>query len=155
MAEKKEIILYTDGGCRGNQDTNNIGAIGGILMFPKTGAVKEYNVGFRNTTNNKMEILAVLTGLKMLKEPCIVKVHSDSAYVVNAVEKGWLKGWKAKGWTRGKAGELKNKELWQEMDRLLAEHDVTFVKVKGHANDKWNNRADALVNQAMDELKQK
>lgn len=149
---KKEIVLYTDGGCRGNQGRTNVGGIGGILIFPKTGARKEYKEGFRNTTNNKMEILAVLTGLRMLKEPCSVAVHSDSAYVVNAIEKGWLEGWKKKGWTRGKAGELKNKELWQEMDRLLQIHDVHFVKVKGHANDELNNRADALVNEAMDEL---
>ncbi len=150
--EKKEIILYTDGGCRGNQDKNNIGAYGGILIYPATGAKKEYSKAFRNTTNNKMEIQAVLEGLKLLKEPCKVKVHSDSAYVVNAIKQGWLKGWKKRGWKRSN-GPLLNKELWQEMDRLLSIHDVEFVKVKGHSDNELNNRADELVNLAMDDYK--
>lgn len=148
----KEVILYTDGGCRGNQNEHNVGGIGGILIHPASGSRREYKEGFKDTTNNRMEILAVLTGLKLLKEPCKVAVHSDSAYVVNAVTKNWIGGWKAKGWTRGKAGELKNPDLWKELDAQLAKHDITFVKVKGHADDELNNRADTLVNEAMDAL---
>jgi len=148
----KKIILYTDGGCRGNQNEHNIGAIGGILIYPEKNIKKEYNEGFKNTTNNKMELLAIIKGLSMLKEPCDIMVHTDSAYVVNAYHSHWIDNWKAKNWTRGKAGPLKNAELWQELDQLVNKHQVTFVKVKGHANDALNNRADALVNEAMDAL---
>ena len=122
----KNVEIYTDGGCRGNgQDRENIGGIGGVLIYGDY--QKEFKKGYRNTTNNKMELLAVITALKMLKKPCRVTIHSDSAYVVNAFNQNWISGWKAKGWTRG-------------------------TKVKGHADDAGNNRADALVNQAMDEL---
>lgn len=147
----KKVVLYTDGGCRGNQERNNIGAIGGILIHPSSKKEKEYKKGFRNTTNNKMELLSIITGLKYLKEPCIVDIYSDSAYVVNAMTKGWFESWKKQGWKRGK-NELKNKDLWQELDALAQTHVLNFHKVKGHANDRYNNRADALVNEAMDEL---
>ena len=146
----KKVTIYTDGACSGNPGPGGWAAV--LQYGDKT---RELSGGEAQTTNNRMELLAAISALELLKEPCEVALYTDSQYLCNAINKGWLKGWKAKGWTRGKAGELKNKELWQEMDRLLAEHDVTFVKVKGHANDKWNNRADALVNQAMDELKQK
>ena len=147
----KNVEIYTDGGCRGNgQDRENIGGIGGVLIYGDY--QKEFKKGYRNTTNNKMELLAVITALKMLKEPCRVTIHSDSAYVENAFNQNWISGWKAKGWTRGKAGALRNAELWQELDRLVSQHEVIFTKVKGHADDAGNNRADALVNQAMDEL---
>ena len=149
----KEILLYTDGGCRGNgQSEENVGGIGGILIYPAKEIEKEYSKGYKNTTNNQMELLAVIEGLKMLKEPCIVQIFCDSAYVVNAFEKKWVDGWKQKGWSRGKAGALKNRELWMTLDELVNKHEVRFVKVKGHGNDEYNNRADALVNRAMDEL---
>lgn len=148
----KKIELYTDGGCRGNgQDGPCLGALGGILIYPELNAKKEYKQAFPDTTNNRMELMAVITGLKMLKEPCEVTVYSDSAYVVNAYNQNWVTGWKAKNWSRGKAGELKNKELWMELDALVNKHKVTFKKVKGHSTDPLNNRADALVNEAMDE----
>ncbi len=147
----KVIKLYTDGGCRGNGiSEKNIGAIGGILIYVQKNIEKEYKKAYENTTNNKMELLAVIEGLKLLKEPCEVHVYSDSAYVVNAYLQDWITSWKAKNWTRGKAGELKNKELWKELDALVNEHQVTFHKVKGHANNPYNNQADLLVNQAMD-----
>ena len=145
----KQVELYTDGGCRGNgQSEENIGAIGGILIYKDI--QKEYTHAYANTTNNQMELLAVITGLKMLKEPCEVVVHSDSAYVVNAYQQNWVAGWKAKNWSRGKAGVLKNRELWMTLDELVNYHQVTFAKVKGHADNPLNNRADALVNEAMD-----
>jgi len=148
----KIIHLYTDGGCRGNgKEGENMGAIGGVLMYPDKSIKKEYKRAYENTTNNKMELLAVIEGLKMLKEPCEVHIFSDSAYVVNAYLQNWIGGWKNKNWTRGKAGELKNKELWMELDELVNANKVTFHKVKGHATNPYNNQADLLVNQAMDD----
>lgn len=147
----KKVTLYTDGGCRGNQNNNNIGAIGGILIHPASGSKKEYSQAFENTTNNKMELLAVIKGLEYLKEPCEVEVFSDSAYLVNAINKNWINSWKKQGWRRGKE-KLKNKDLWIRLDELMQKHQITFNKVKGHADNELNNRADALVNEAMDKL---
>lgn len=150
----KYVELYTDGGCRGNgKEGNNLGAIGGILLYPAKGLKKEYKQAYPSTTNNQMELQAIITGLKMLKEPCEVTVYSDSAYVINAYNQHWIDGWKAKNWSRGKAGELKNREIWIELDTLVHKHKVTFKKVKGHGDNPLNNRADALVNEAMDEYK--
>lgn len=151
----KEIIMYTDGGCRDNGSKTNIGGIGIVLMYPQKEYQKEYKEGFVNTTNNKMELLAVIKGLKMLKESCKVTLYSDSAYVVNAFQQGWIDSWRKKGWTRGKSGELKNKEFWIELYKLTEIHKVEFKKVKGHADNKYNNRCDELVNIAMDEIMQK
>ena len=147
----KVVHLYTDGGCRGNgKEGENLGAIGGLLMYPEKNAEKEYKKAYENTTNNQMELLAVIEGLKLLKEPCEVHVYSDSAYVVNAYRQNWIDNWKAKNWTRGKAGALKNRELWMTLDELVHGHQVLFHKVKGHSDNVYNNRADALVNAAMD-----
>ena len=147
----KIVHLYTDGGCRGNgQEGENLGAIGGLLMYPEKSAKKEYKKAYENTTNNQMELLAVIEGLKFLKEACEVHVYSDSAYVVNAYRENWIAGWKAKNWTRGKAGVLKNRELWMSLDELVNKHQVVFHKVKGHGDNVFNNRADGLVNEAMD-----
>lgn len=148
----KEIVIYTDGGCRDNGAKENIGAIGIVLIYPKKDYMKEYHEAYKNTTNNKMELLAVIEGLKMLKEPCKVVIHSDSAYVVNAFNQNWIDNWRQKGWTRGKSGELKNKELWKELYELIKIHDVEFKKVKGHADNQYNNRCDELVNIAMDKF---
>ena len=149
----KEITIYTDGGCRGHDSQkDNIGGIGIVLMYSGKNYVKEYKEGFKNTTNNQMELLAVIKALEMLKETCKVTVYSDSAYIVNAFQQKWIDGWKAKGWTRGKSGELKNKDLWIRLDELRLGHDFAMVKVKGHSDNPYNNRADILVNEAMDEL---
>ncbi|HHT50956.1 MAG TPA: ribonuclease HI [Eubacteriaceae bacterium] len=150
----KEIIIYTDGGCRDNGSENNVGGIGIVLIYPKRDYIKEYKEGFKNTTNNQMELLAVIKGLKMLKEPCKVNLHSDSAYVVNAFQKDWISSWQQKGWTRGKSGELRNKEMWKELYQLTKIHKVKFIKVRGHSDDKYNNRCDELVNMAMDEMEE-
>ena len=147
----KKVQLYTDGGCRGNGVADHaLGAYAGILIYPAKGVKKEYSQACPDTTNNRMEMMAVITGLSMLKEPCEVSVYSDSAYVVNAYHQHWVDSWKKKGWSRGKQGELKNRALWMELDALVQKHQVTFIKVKGHADDPLNNRADELVNQAMD-----
>lgn len=148
----KEVLLYTDGGCRGNDGSkDNIGAIGVVLLYPEKEYVKEIKKAYENTTNNQMELQAIIAGLSLLKEPCRVTVYSDSAYVVNAYELGWIEGWKKKGWSRGKNEALKNKELWMTLDQLVHKHQVRFVKVKGHSDNIYNNRADQLVNEAMDE----
>jgi ribonuclease HI len=150
----KVIHLYTDGGCRGNgKEGENLGAIGGVLIYPEKNISKEYKRAYENTTNNQMELLAVIEGLKLLKEPCEVHIFSDSAYVVNAYLQNWIGSWKAKNWSRGKAGALKNREIWIELDQLVNNHKVTFHKVKGHADNPYNNQADLLVNQAMDEYR--
>jgi len=148
----KEIILYTDGGCRDNGAESNIGGIGIVLIYPEKDYMKEYREGHRNTTNNQMELLAVIKGLKMLKEPCKVTIYSDSAYIVNAFQQNWIGSWKEKGWSRGRSGELKNKEYWMELYKLSQIHQLEFRKVKGHSDNYYNNRCDELVNQAMDEL---
>lgn len=147
----KEVIIYTDGGCRGNDaDIENIGAIGIILIYPEKDYKKEYSEAFLNTTNNKMELTAVIKALQMLKEPCKIKIHSDSAYIVDAFDKGWIESWRQNGWKRGKNEELKNRELWQLLYILVKKHDVEFIKVKGHSDDELNNRCDEILNIAMD-----
>ncbi|MGI6348940.1 MAG: ribonuclease HI [Eubacteriaceae bacterium] len=146
----KEVLIYTDGGCRGNDSSQeNIGAIGIVLIYK--GNKKEYSEVFYNTTNNKMELTAVIKALQMLKEPCKVKLHSDSAYIVEAFRQGWVDIWKQNGWRRPKNEELKNRELWQLLDILVRRHDVEFIKVKGHSTDVYNNRCDEILNIALDE----
>ena len=135
----KTVILYTDGACSGNPGPGGWAA---ILRYGRT--VKELSGGERETTNNRMELLAVISGLEALKERCAVELWSDSQYVVNALNNGWLRDWKRRGWKR-RDGELKNPELWQRLDALLARHAVTAHWVKGHAENEYNNRCDALA----------
>ncbi len=136
----KKVILYTDGACSGNPGPGGYGA---ILMF--NGVEKEVSGGEKNTTNNKMEMMAVIRGLEMLKEPCEVDVYSDSAYVVNSIEKGWIYSWKKNGWKKADKKEVKNIELWERLLELMEVHKVKFLKVKGHADDDLNNRCDRLA----------
>jgi ribonuclease HI len=137
----KHVKIYTDGACSGNPGPGGYAA---ILIYKET---EKELVGFSNdTTNNIMELTAVLEGLKYLKEKCEVTIYSDSAYVINAFEKGWIYDWKKANWTRGKKREeLKNKELWQNLLQLSGQHEVTWIKVKGHSDNKYNNRCDELA----------
>ena len=135
----KTVILYTDGACSGNPGPGGWAA---ILRYGSN--TREFSGGERNTTNNRMELSGVLAGLRALKEPCAVELYSDSQYIVNALQNGWLRDWKRRGWRR-RDGELKNPELWQELDTLLGVHTVTAHWVKGHADDEYNNRCDALA----------
>ena len=135
----KTVILYTDGACSGNPGPGGWAA---ILRYG--GAVKEMSGGEAETTNNRMELCGVIAGLKALKERCLVELYSDSQYVVNALNNGWLRDWKRRGWKR-RDGELKNPELWQELDGLLGLHTVKAHWVKGHADNEYNNRCDALA----------
>lgn len=146
----KSVTIYTDGACRGNGQENTIGAFG--IVFIYNGVQKEVKQAFRNTTNNIMELSAVIQGLSMLKEPCGVKIYSDSAYVVNAINQKWIDNWQRNGWKNSNKEIVKNKELWQKLLELLKIHKVDFIKVKGHSDNPYNNRCDELANEAMDEL---
>ena len=138
------IILYTDGACSGNPGPGGWGA---VLIF--NGIEKELSGANPNTTNNVMEITAVIEGLKALKRPCNVNIYSDSAYVVNCFEKDWINNWIKNNWVNSKKEPIKNKELWLELYDLTKIHKVTFNKVKGHSNVKYNNRCDELARNAI------
>ena len=135
----KKVIIYTDGACSGNPGPGGWGA---ILRYGEHES--ELSGGEADTTNNRMELLGVINALEALKEPCEAEIYTDSQYISNAINKGWLRGWKARGWRR-KDGELKNIELWQRLDDLLAQHSVQFFWVKGHADNPYNNRCDELA----------
>lgn len=110
---------------------------------------KEISGGQKNTTNNIMELTAVVEGLKHLNKPCICEVYSDSAYVVNAFLKGWIYNWVKNNWKTADKSPVKNKEIWQELYKLTKVHDVTFIKVKGHSDNEFNNRCDELARNAI------
>ena len=143
----EEITIYTDGACSGNPGPGGWGA---ILMFGDT--KKEISGGLDNTTNNVMELTAVIESLKILKRPCKVDLYSDSAYVVNAFLQKWIYGWITKNWKTAGNDPVKNKELWQELYGLTKIHDVTFHKVKGHADNEFNNRCDELARMERDKF---
>lgn len=135
-----DVTIYTDGACSGNPGP---GGYGIILMSGKY--KKELSGGDPNTTNNRMELMAVIVGLKALKRPCNVKLYSDSQYVVNMVNLGWMEKWKRNGWMRTKSDPAKNVDLLKELDALLQIHRVEMIWVKGHADNPYNNRCDELA----------
>lgn len=135
-----DVTIYTDGACSGNPGPGGYGA---ILMYGTH--KKELSGGAANTTNNRMELMGVITALKALKRPCTVQLYTDSQYVVNAIEKGWAEKWRANGWMRNKKEKAMNPDLWQELLELLNQHKVTFHWVKGHAENPYNNRCDELA----------
>ena len=143
----EEVSIYTDGACSGNPRP---GGWGSILMYK--GNQKEISGGKIDTTNNVMELTAVIEGLKLLKFPCKVKLYSDSAYVVNAFNQKWIYGWLKNGWKNASKEPVKNKELWQELYDLTKVHEVEFIKVKGHSDNEYNNRCDELARNAIQEL---
>lgn len=145
---KKEVILYTDGACSGNP---GLGGYAGILMYGDY--KKEYNGSETETTNNRMELMAVIYGLKQLKYPCKVKVYSDSAYTVNAYLNGWIYAWRKSGWKKADGKAVLNTDLWEELYRLTTIHEVEFNKVAGHADNEFNNRCDELARKAITELR--
>jgi len=140
----KKVVLYTDGACSGNP---GVGGWGAVLIY--NGAQKEMSGYEDETTNNRMEITAVVKGLSALKYPCEVEIHSDSAYVVNAFSEGWIYGWKKRGWKKSDGKDVLNRDLWEELDGLCHTHKTSFVKVKGHADDELNNRCDFLATSAV------
>ena len=143
----EKVIIYTDGACSGNPGPGGWGA---ILMYHEN--KKEISGGQKDTTNNIMELTAVIEALKLLKRPCEVDLYSDSAYVVNAFRQDWISGWIKNNWINSSKEEVKNKELWQELVALTETHYVIFHKVKGHSNNKYNNRCDELARNAIKDL---
>ena len=136
----KKVSIYTDGACSGNPGPGGYGA---VLVY---GTVeKEISGGEGNTTNNRMEMLAVISALEALREPCEVKITSDSRYVVDAIEKGWLENWQKRGWRKADKSPVLNVDLWQRLVLLLEKHCVGFCWIKGHAGHPYNERCDALA----------
>ncbi|MBR4951292.1 MAG: ribonuclease HI [Clostridia bacterium] len=136
----KKINLYTDGACKGNP-----GAGGWAAILEYEGREKELFGGDKSTTNNRMELIAAIEGLKALKEPCSVTLYSDSQYLVNAINKGWLESWQAKGWKKADKSKVLNDDLWKELVALLDTHTVEFIWVRGHDGHAYNERCDALA----------
>ena len=144
----EEVTIYTDGACSGNPGP---GGWGTILMYKDI--KKEISGGKKDTTNNVMELTAVIEGLKLLKFPCKVKLYSDSAYVVNAFNQKWIYGWIKKNWKTSGGETVKNRELWKELYGFTKIHEIEFIKVKGHSDNDYNNRCDEMARNAIKNLK--
>ena len=145
------VKIYTDGAARGNPD--GPGGYGSVLEYVDTKGelhVKEISRGYVRTTNNRMELMAVIAGLEALNRPCEVEVYSDSQYVVNAFNQHWVDGWVKKGWKRGKNEPVKNVDLWKRLLEAKEKHSVTFHWVKGHDGHPQNERCDELATSAAD-----
>ena len=144
-AEIKTVDIYTDGACSGNPGS---GGYGVVMLY--NGARKELSAAYRLTTNNRMEVLAVIKALEALKEKCIVNLYSDSKYVVDAINKGWARKWKANGWKKADKSRAQNVDLWERLLALLDMHEVKFIWVKGHAQNIENERCDILARTAIE-----
>lgn len=143
----KRVAVYTDGACSGNPGPGGFGA---ILEYG--GLTKELSGGERKTTNNRMELMGVITALEALREPCEVTVTTDSQYVVNAMTKGWAEKWRKNGWMRNKTDAAQNPDLWERLLALCAVHTVAFVWVRGHAGHPQNERCDELARKFQESL---
>lgn len=141
---RKHVTIYTDGACSGNPGPGGWAA---LLLF--NGRERVLTGAEKDTTNNRMELAAVVESLRVLKEPCSVAVHTDSAYIANAFNDGWIDNWQRRGWMTAGKKPVKNQDLWKDLLRLMAQHEVSFVKVKGHADDELNNRVDRLAVEAL------
>ncbi len=133
----KSIILYTDGACSGNP-----GPGGWAALLMHGGHEKMLSGADPNTTNNRMEMMAVIEGLRALQKPCLVRVHSDSAYIINAFTQGWIDNWIRRGWKKADKKPVENQDLWRDMMQAMERHTVEWVKVKGHSDDVLNQRVD-------------
>ncbi len=140
MADLMSVDIYTDGACSGNPGPGGWGAI----LICK-GVEKEISGGESLTTNNRMELIAAISALKCLNRPCKVQLYSDSAYLINGFTAGWIMSWKRNGWKNSSKQTVSNIDLWQELDRLSGIHTITWIKVKGHADNEYNNRCDKLA----------
>ena len=136
----KTVTIYTDGACSGNPGPGGWGA---ILEY--MGHEKELSGGEKSTTNNRMELTAVIKALQELKEPCTVELYSDSKYVIDALQKGWAVGWRKRGWIKSDKKPALNPDLWEELLGLVERHDLHYPWVKGHASNPKNNRCDELA----------
>ena len=144
----KHVDIYTDGACRGNPGNGGWGA---VLVYGSR--EKELSGGERETTNNRMELTAAIESLSLLKESCEVTLYSDSKYLCDAINLGWARGWKAKGWVKADKKKALNVDLWEKLLDLLERHTVTFVWVKGHAGHAYNERCDKLATDYADSFK--
>lgn len=140
----KEVVIYTDGACSHNPGPGGWAA---VLMYGSRR--KEISGGEKNTTNNRMELTAAIEALRRLKEPCRVKLYTDSAYMVNCFQQRWYEKWERNGWINSKKEPVENKDLWQRLLALTRQHQVEFLKVKGHSDNEWNNRCDELARVAV------
>lgn len=140
----KEVTIYTDGACSGNPGPGGWGA---VLMYGEHR--KEISSGDAHTTNNRMELTGPIEALELLKQPCKVRLYSDSAYLVNAFNQHWIANWQRNGWQTSQKKPVENKELWQRLLELCRTHEVEFIKVKGHADNAENNRCDELARAAI------
>lgn len=138
----KKVIIYTDGSCLGNPGPGGWAA---ILELAGSGHRREIGGGYRLTTNNRMEILAAIMGLSALKEPCLVSLQSDSRYLCDSVNKGWLRNWQARNWVKTDKKAVLNVDLWQRLIPLLDAHKVAFEWLEGHAGHQWNEKCDELA----------
>lgn len=143
----KEVTIYTDGACSGNPGPGGWGA---VLFYGEHR--KEMSGGEPGTTNNRMELLAVIEALGKLKEACQVKVYSDSAYLVNCFQQNWLRNWQRNGWKNSKGQPVENQDLWKRLIALMENHRVEYIKVKGHSDNVWNNRCDELARAAIKQM---
>lgn len=143
LDQEEAVIVYTDGACSGNPGPGGWGA---VLM--KGGKLREISGGERATTNNRMEMMAAIAALEALKKPSRVRLHSDSAYLVNAFLQGWLRNWQRNGWMTSSKKPVENRDLWERLLALSRTHQIEWIKVKGHSDDEWNNRCDELARAA-------
>lgn len=146
-----KVNIYTDGAARGNPD--GPGGFGTILTYEDSKGIlhkKEISGGYKKTTNNRMELMAVIRGLEELKKPCEVDLYSDSKYVTDAFNQNWIGSWIKKGWKRGKNEPVKNVDLWQRLLKAKEPHQINFIWVKGHAGHEMNERCDYLATTAAD-----
>lgn len=143
----KEVIVYTDGACSGNPGPGGWGA---VLMFGDKR--KDISGAEALTTNNRMELTAAIEALQRLKEPCRVKLHSDSAYLVNCFQQGWMKGWIRNGWRNSQNKPVENRDLWEKLADLMKIHEVEYIKVKGHSDNELNNHCDLMAREAIARL---
>jgi ribonuclease HI len=138
---RPKVTIFTDGACSGNPGPGGYGAV----MLAQDGKRLELSHGYKDTTNNRMELLAVIAALEALKRSCDVTLYNDSQYVVKAIEEGWLRGWQAKGWKKADKKPVLNQDLWKRLIPMLAKHNVKFVWTKGHAGNVENERCDYLA----------
>ncbi|MBQ9833296.1 MAG: ribonuclease HI [Clostridia bacterium] len=143
----KNVVIYTDGACSGNPGPGGYGA---ILMYKDM--KKEISGGEKETTNNRMELMAAIASLSLLKEPCSVELYTDSAYLCKAFTDGWIFNWLRNGWKTSTKKDVENRDLWEQLLKLSKTHKISWHKVKGHSDNEFNNRCDELARKAIEKL---
>lgn len=145
-----KVTIYTDGAARGNPGNGGYGTVLNYTNAHGKTFTRELSAGYAHTTNNRMELMAVIAALEALNRPCTIDVHSDSQYVVKAFNDHWIEGWQRRGWKTAAKKPVKNVDLWQRLLQAMAPHDVTFIWVRGHAGNALNERCDKLATTAAD-----